>query len=84
MELEARISSLNKATKQTSKDGKGRVVRFGNKVAMIHSLGALSAAQAKRSLEEDSDSEDNDTLEKRVKKNKVSSNHLLLIILIII
>jgi len=84
LELEARISSLNKATKQTSKDGKGRVVRFGNKVAMIHSLGSLSAAQAKRSLEEDSDSEDNDTLEKRVKKNKVSSNHLLLITLIII
>ena len=53
LDVEKRLRSLNKLTKQSS--GTGRVVRLGNKIAVINSLQTPKPSQAKRSLEEDSD-----------------------------
>ena len=66
LDLENRLSSLNKLTKESRSNGKGRIIQFGKKLAVLHSIGTPSFSQAKRTLELDSDPE-----EARTKKSKL-------------
>ena len=55
LDLENRLGRLNKLTKESRSNGKGRIIQFGKKLAVLHSIGTPSISQAKRTLELDSE-----------------------------